>query len=425
MSGPFAGHTRFALRRVGDIAEVRLGKMLQAAPATSTDRLTAYLRAGSLASLARLSELPEMYASPREIQQYSVRPGDLLVSEGGDVGRTAFVPRQVPEPTIIQNSLHRMRPRGGDVRYLRYALDVIRGSGWLDVLCNRSTFGHLTVEKLSAVTIPYPSTRQQRVIADHLDNETTRIDALISKKQRLDRVLGERRDGLLHSALADAGVDLHQAINARAQPLPEGWQVLTLGRVLTQLTNGYVGPTRDILVDSGVQYIQGTHIKSGRIDFARRPFFVTKEWHLARPRISLSRGDVLIVQTGDIGQVAVVPEDLGPASCHALLIARPNQKLVSSDFLAMYLQSPTGRHELLRLATGALHPHLEFGIKAAPVLLPPLDVQEELVETVRNGRAKVDGTRLRLGRQVRLLEEHRQAVITAAVTGELEIAGVV
>ena len=70
-----------------------------------------------------------------------------------------------------------------------------------------------------------------------------------------------------------------------------------MGRTLRQLTNGFVGPTRDILVETGIRYIQGTHIKSGRIEFDRRPFFVSQDWHELRPRIHLREGDVLIVRS--------------------------------------------------------------------------------------------------------------------------------
>ena len=73
-----------------------------------------------------------MFASPSEIDTYTVRSGDLLVAEGGDVCRAEFTP-PVPIPTIIQNSLHRVRTETGDIRFLRYSLLAIKVSGWLDV----------------------------------------------------------------------------------------------------------------------------------------------------------------------------------------------------------------------------------------------------------------------------------------------------
>jgi type I restriction enzyme S subunit len=193
---------------------------------------------------------------------------------------------------------------------------------------------------------------------------------------------------------------------------------------VVQLTNGFVGPTRDILVADGIRYIQGMHIKNGRIDFERRPFFVSPEWHNARPRTSLRTGDVLIVQTGDVAQCAVVPPEFGSANCHALLIARPDQSIVTSEYLGAYLQSDFGRASLLRLATGALHPHLEFGIRDAPVVVPPLADQAALVDAVKRDQSLDDRMAATVHEQILLLVERRQALITAAVTGELTIPGV-
>jgi type I restriction enzyme, S subunit len=163
------------------------------------------------------------------------------------------------------------------------------------------------------------------------------------------------------------------------------------------------------------------HIKNGRINFARRPFFVDPAWHDERPRIHLREGDVLIVQTGDIGQLAVVPPGFGPASCHALQIARVRGSLISGRYLAAYLRSHFGRQSLLSRATGALHPHLEAGIKDIPIVVPPPAVQAVVVREIELAEQHAAELTTILVRQVALLQERRQALIAAAVTGQLDI----
>jgi type I restriction enzyme S subunit len=284
-----------------------------------------------------------------------------------------------------------------------------------------STHKTIYMPDLEDLRISFPPLAEQRAIADYLDAETARIDALITKKQQLIHLLDERRHSALDEVLAESGVHLPNDLDpqaVRSLTLPEGWRVTKLSSVLRQLTNGFVGPTRDILADDGVRYIQGLHIKRGSIDFERRPFYVAENWHHARPRTSLRPGDVVIVQTGDIGQCAVVPEGFGEANCHALLIARVEPNLTDGNYLATYLQSRFGRHSLLRLATGALHPHLEFGIRDVPLLLPPKAEQARIVDGVRSEVARLDAASTSLARQIGLLAEHRQALITAAVAGE-------
>lgn len=129
-----------------------------------------------------------------------------------------------------------------------------------------------------------------------------------------------------------------------------------------------------------------------------------------------------MVQTGDIGQVAVVPSGFGEASCHALQIARVKKGIVSGPYLGSFLRSPFGYQSLLSRATGALHPHLEAGIRDIPVVVPPLSVQAEVVDEMRNAEHEVARIRNALGAQLDLLGERRRALITAAVTGQLDIA---
>jgi type I restriction enzyme S subunit len=268
-----------------------------------------------------------------------------------------------------------------------------------------------------------PSMETQRATADHLDRELARLDALLGSKQRMIALLEERVSVAFGCAVAKHGFVFPSKLNDswREWPRPAGWQVMHLSQALVDLTNGYVGPTRDILVDDGVRYIQSLHIKNGTIDFGKRPYYVDESWHAARPRIHLREGDVLIVQTGDVGQVAVVPPSFGAASCHALQIARVRPDLLTGRYLGAYLRSPYGRHSLISRATGALHPHLEAGIKDVPVVVPPKPVQDLIVEEV--ARAEDEASRLLsiINRQTDLLAERRRALATAAVTGQLSI----
>jgi type I restriction enzyme S subunit len=287
-----------------------------------------------------------------------------------------------------------------------------------------TAFLRLHPENLLDTPLPVPPIRRQYQLADFLDAEAARIDALIEMKRQMIQLLEERKSLLLITALEARGLRWGSSLETPVTPqgLPSAWGVVRLSVALEQLTNGYVGPTRDLLVDAGVKYIQSLHIKDGEIDFSRRPYYVPQEWHDERPRIHLRSGDVLIVQTGDIGQIAVVPPDFGPASCHALQIARVRRDLLSGDFLGAYLRSPFGRHSLLSRATGALHPHLEGGIRDIPIVIPPLVVQSEVMSELRDKATPIDGLRSRLAGQIMLLREHRQALITAAVTGQLDVA---
>lgn len=198
--------------------------------------------------------------------------------------------------------------------------------------------------------------------------------------------------------------------------MPEGWGAVQLARLNTKLTNGFVGPTRDILHDEGIRYLQSLHIKGGRIVFDT-PYFVSAEWSAAHKKANLKTGDVLIVQTGDIGQVAAVTEEFAGCSCHALIIVRSKLKMIDGYFLSAVLRSHYGFHSLKSVQTGALHPHLNCtNIRDIYLPVPPLEDQRAILAFLDRETAKIDRLMAVRQKQVERLQEQRTAVIHHAVT---------
>lgn len=316
-----------------------------------------------------------------------------------------------------------MQPRHGlcNERFLFYWLKHL--SSDLSAITRTSTQENLNAEQVANLPFPDMSLADQIRIADYLDAVVARIDTAAQLRRDQLAALDERLETAVDAILSDLGWKAPQTLEAEAlKPLPTGWRAARLSQVLRQLTNGYVGPTRDILVDDGVRYIQGMHIKEGAIDFDRRHFFVSADWHAARPRIHLRAGDVLVVQTGDIGKVAVVPPDFGEASCHALQILRVRPEIVSGEYLGTYLGSSFGYHSLLSRATGALHPHLEGGIRSVPVVIPPLEVQAKIIEEAAKVRETIRLAQAAMREQLALLDERKRSLITSAVQREFDFS---
>lgn len=358
------------------------------------------------------------------------RAGDVLVPKVTPTFQAARVP-VVPflDTTVGAGSteLHVLRPTSPatDARFLAY---VCRSAPFLQggVAAFQGVAGLQRVPEsyIADFEVCVDDIGEQRRIADYLDDYLAR-EAQVSELNRRQAALEAERVASIFVEIVGAhgaGFPSRMDADPAEWTLPAGWRAPRLSQVLRQLTNGYVGPTRDILVDEGVRYIQGLHIKNGRIDFERRPFYVAEEWHKERPRIHLRAGDVLLVQTGDIGQVAVVPAGFGEASCHALQILRVRPDVVSGPYLGAFLRSPFGYNSLISMATGALHPHLEGSIRAVRVLVPPLDVQNGIVAAVREADVEAEALRQARARRDALLIERSRAVISAAVSGRLDVA---
>jgi type I restriction enzyme S subunit len=202
--------------------------------------------------------------------------------------------------------------------------------------------------------------------------------------------------------------------------MPVGWKAIQLARLKTKLTNGFVGPTRDILQEGGVRYLQSLHIKGGKIVF-NTPYFVSERWSAAHAKSVLKKGDVLIVQTGDIGQVAAVTEEFEGCNCHALIIVCAKRRLVDGFFLSAVLRSHYGFHSLKQVQTGALHPHLNCtNIRDIFLPVPPLEEQRAILAFLDRETAKIDRLIKVRRKQVERLHEQRTAVIHHVVTKGLE-----
>lgn len=408
--------------------EVVLGKMLQPEARRDDDEFLPYLRAANIQlSGVDTVDVKRMWFGAEEKKSLLLRRGDLLVSEGGDVGRSAIWEFD-EEECYFQNSINRIRSIGGNnTRFLYFWMIAIKRNGYVDMLCNKSTIAHFTAEKVAAVPLPIPTKSEQAQIARFLDHETARIDALIEEQQRLIELLKEKRQAVISHAVTkglDPTVPMKDSGVEWLGEVPVHWEANALNKLTVKITNGYVGPTRDILVESGVPYVQATHIKRGVVNFDDA-YFVTPEWSMKMRKSILQEGDVLIVQTGaGTGDVGVVSSREVGYNCHALIILQAEKNMLSGVFLGQVLQSRFGQSVLYSIRTGGMHPHLNCGeVKFVKIPVPPLSEQEEISDFVKTFSQQAETLIIEAGTAMDLLQERRSALISAAVTGKIDVRG--
>ena len=283
----------------------------------------------------------------------------------------------------------------------------------------------MTKGALNGHRVARPPLPEQTAIAAFLDRETAKIDGLVAEQRRLMELLKEKRQAVISHAVTkglNPDVPMKPSGIEWLGDVPEHWGTRTIARISTKITNGYVGPTRDILVEEGVPYIQATHIKRGRVNF-NGGYFVTQQWCDAHAKSILAEGDVLIVQTGaGTGDVGLVSKAEVGFNCHALIIIACDKGLLSGKFLAAVLQSEYGRQKLESIQTGGMHPHLNCGnVKFVEVPVPPQPEQSEVVLCIRDACETFDTLTAEAQRAIDLLQERRTALISAAVTGQIDV----
>jgi type I restriction enzyme S subunit len=357
--------------------------------------------------------------------------GDLLVTKSSGsslhIGKTTLVtPEIAAMGCCYSNFMQRIRLKPSFLPRLAWYVmnnDVARLQ--FDLLSNSTTgLANLNGTMIGAMVLPMPPTSEQAAIATFLDHETAKIDALVEEQKGLIELLKEKRQAVTSHAVTkglNASAPMKDSGVEWLGEVPAHWEVRKVNSISTKITNGYVGPTRDILVDEGVRYLQSLHIKGNRIRFDV-PYFVAEAWSHEHEKSILMTGDLLIVQTGDIGQAAVVTDEFVGCNCHALIIVAPLRDVVIGEYLGWVFNSDYGSHSLLAIQTGALHPHLNCGnVKDVFVPLPPKLEQLEIVGHCAAATSAFDELMSEAEAAVALLNERRAALISAAVTGKIDV----
>jgi len=355
-----------------------------------------------------------------------LRAGDIVAVRTGQPGTSAVVPQELDGCNCIDLIVIR-RPTVGSERFLCWYLGSDPALVQFSVGSGGAIQQHFNISTAAELIVAVPPRTEQNAIAAFLDRETAKIDALVAEQQRLIELLKEKRQAVISHAVTkglNPDVPMKPSSIEWLGEVPTHWEVRRVSSLSTKITNGYVGPTRDIFVDDGIRYLQSLHIKDNKIRFDV-PYFVSEEWSRQHSKSVLEAGDVLIVQTGDIGQAAVVTDEFAGCNCHALIIVSPVRAVVEGAWIALVLKAEFGLHSLLSIQTGALHPHLNCGdVKDVFIPLPPLVEQRQIIEKVSEQICSLDALVLESERAIALLGERRAALISAAVTGQIDVRAI-
>ena len=402
---------------------VSLGKMLQSRPATSSDAEVAYLKAQHVQwDGVQIVDLPTMWASEAEVSGLLVKQGDLLVCEGGEVGRAAIVDAVPLDRTIIQNALHLVRGKNAtEPRFLNYLLRHAAEQGWFDVICNRSTITHFTVEKFEEMWIWLPDNGQQRAVADYLDRETTRLDALVAAKERLLGLLAEKRRALITRAVTrglDANVPLRDSGISWLGEIPAHWELKRLkhvGRAIIGLT---FDPADTVTDGSGVLVLRASNVRDQKIVLEDNLFVLMDIPDILKTRA----GDILICSRSGsralIGKNALIDQAAAGLTFGAFMTVFRSPH---NEYLFYIFNSSLFDYQAGAFSTSTINQLTVETLNGMEVPLPPPSEQKAIVASLRERTYRLDHLVEATDRTIALLKERRSALIAAAVTGRINV----
>ena len=200
------------------------------------------------------------------------------------------------------------------------------------------------------------------------------VDEKISQLTQKHALLSQYKQGMMQKLFS-------QQLRFKADDGSEfgEWEEKILKDLFPKIRNGFVGVATPYYVNYGVKYLQGKNIKNGKID-ATGLIFINQEFHQKKTNSILKTNDILMVQSGHVGECAVVTEDYDNANCHALLVLSPkSSKLINSKFVVYYFYSEIGKKKIALIKTGNTIEHiLASDIKEVALLFPCLAEQTKI-----------------------------------------------
>ena len=301
-------------------------------------------------------------------------------------------------------------PRRLDSRFLFYALRAFKPM--LDAQATGAIQQYLSRDDFRQLRIPVPSLVTQRAIADYLDAETARIDGVIGARRKQLALMDERQHSMLSKLLVPVDTPF-----VRLRHLAELQSGLTVDAMRDPGPDPVVRP-----------YLRVANVQPGWLDLDS----VTE---IAVPRSLAERctlrvGDVLMTEGGDLdklGRGTIWRGEL-PGALHQnhVFAVRPRRDVLSPDYLALLTQTAHARAYFESTGTRTTNLASTNSEKIMSLPIPRLTLEYQR-RGVADAVAHLDGIaqlKKRTESQVDLLLERRQALITAAVTGQLEIPGV-
>ncbi len=376
----------------------------QQRPPRETDEIVTAFRDGTV-TLRRNRRVEGFTNAVQEIGYQSIRRGDLVIhSMDGFAGAIGVSDSDGKASPVVHAYVAQA---GVEPRFYAYLIRTLARIGYITSLARgiRERSTAFDQETFRALVLPCPPLRRQQAIAHYLDAETTRIDALIEKKQREASLVGERWQCVLSTTFqSDTKLRLKRLLNS-----PPAYGVLV--------------PEHD---PDGVPMLRITDLKTEGVDLdavARIPASLSTEYR----RTVVEVGDLMVSVVGTLGRSIEVDLKLAGCNLNRALARIQPQADVPRCLLRLWFGSPDFQR-LARLATSSDSAQPTLGMEDLgnfPVGLPQDRMEWSFLSMrLEKGEHKVRTTLRLLDRQISLLTEHRQALIIAAVTGELEIPGV-
>ncbi|TCA83709.1 hypothetical protein E0H65_35690 [Rhizobium leguminosarum bv. viciae] len=407
------------VHRIADVASVKGGKRMPAGrPFADGKTDHPYIRVSDFSD-GSINRAGIVYVLPEDqklIARYTISCRDVYISIAGTIGVCGMIPPDLDGAQLTENAAKIAVQSEAQLMPEFLALLLSSQVVQRQISTAKGVGGgvpKLALFRIEGMTIPVPPLHEQRRIAEILSG----VDAAIAATRAVIEQTRKVKQGVLERLLTK-GIGHTHFKQTEIGEIPEGWPLTTAEDVCTQISVGIVIKPSHYYAETGIRCFRSANVREGFVEDADW-VYITEEGNRVNRKSVLRTGDVLVVRTGYPGTSCVVPPRYDGANCIDIIFARPKNELIEATFLSTFINSESGKMQVLKAEGGLAQKHFNVGaMKQMKLPLPPISEQREIVAHVDEFASNEAVLEQTLQQQIRA----KSALMSDLLTGRRRVA---
>ncbi|MCA1916048.1 MAG: restriction endonuclease subunit S [Methanospirillum hungatei] len=352
-----------------------------------------------------------------EFNKSKIFEGDLILTKSSGsklhLGKTAIATKEIELMNCCySNFMQRLKVNSNLIP--KYLFWFLNGESGREQLLNRGNtttgLANLNSETIGQIIIAFPRLFEQTAIASFLDRETTRIDALIEKKQRQIELLQEKRAALISQMALRGGFNVSNSL-ASQEPV-----LLRLSKISIIIDCLHHTPE---YIDNGVPIIRISDINNGDLDVSEAKTVDLATYQVFSKKYQPQKNDILISRVGSIGSISLVKENQIFCLGQNCAVIRP---LINPLYLFHVLLSDFIKEQIQLVLVGSTLKTLSLeDIKGLRIPIWNQEILDDIIDAFLIKNKRIENLIIKISESIKYLQEYRSTLISAAVTGKIDV----
>lgn len=356
----------------------------------------------------------------------SPRRDDLLMGKAASTGKIARVKVDFDFSIWSPLALIRIKRNEALPEFVEYMLKSQATQAEIDNYCTANTQKNISMDDIPRLILTHPPIDEQAAIATFLDHETAKIDALVAEQEKLIALLQEKRQAVISHAVTkglNPSVPMKDSGVEWLGEVPAHWTPMSIKFALKGIvdTEHKTAPFFD---DGEYLVVRTANIKDGKLVLDGAKYTNKEGFAEWTKRATPQPGDIIFTREAPAGEACLVPEGVDLCLGQRTVLMQVDHSQLLAPFALWSIYGGVAAEFIDLLSQGSTVAHFNMSdIGQIPLLLPPKQEQQEIVDHLQVTTKRFDDLLSQAQSAITLLQERRTALISAAVTGQIDVRG--